>query len=66
MTVNVSSELIGEAKDAFWLARGEYQTFSGWVAEAIRRHIDATKTAHGVEELPARPGGSLPTGRPLS
>jgi hypothetical protein len=66
MTVNISRDLIDEAKDAFWLAHGEYRTFSAWVEHALRRHIDATKTAHGVDELPRRPGsGSLPPGRPI-
>lgn len=66
MTVNISRDLIDEAKDAFWLAHGEYRTFSAWVEHALRRHIDATKTAHGVDQLPRRPGsGSLPPGRPL-
>jgi hypothetical protein len=66
MTVNISRDLIDEAKDAFWLAHGEYRTFSAWVEHALRRHIDATKTAHGVDQLPRRPGsGSLPSGRPL-
>jgi hypothetical protein len=66
MTVNVSRDLIGQAKDAFWLARGEYRTFSAWIEDALRRHIDATKTAHGVDNLPRRPGGgALPSGRPI-
>jgi hypothetical protein len=66
MTVNVSRDLIDQAKDAFWLAHGEYRTFSAWVEHALRRHIDATKAAHGVDYLPRRPGsGSLPPGRPL-
>ena len=66
MTVNISRDLIDEAKDAFWLAHGEHRTFSAWVEHALRRHIDATKTAHGVDQLPRRPGsGSLPPGRPL-
>lgn len=66
MTVNISRDLIDEAKDAFWLAHGEYRTFSAWVEHALRRHIDATKAAHGVKQLPRRPGsGSLPSGRPL-
>lgn len=66
MTVNVSRDLIDQAKDAFWLARGEYRTFSAWVEDALRRHIDATKAAHDVDTLPRRPGGgALPPGRPL-
>lgn len=66
MTVNISRDLIDQAKDAFWLAHGEYRTFSAWVEHALRRHIDATKLAHGVDDLPRRPGsGSLPPGRPL-
>lgn len=66
MTVNISRDLINEAKDAFWLAHGEYRTFSAWVEHALRRHIHATKAAHGVDQLPRRPGsGSLPPGRPL-
>lgn len=67
MTVNVSRDLIDQAKDAFWLARGEYRTFSAWVEDALRRHIDATKAAHDVDTLPRRPGGgALPPGRPLA
>ena len=67
MTVNVSRDLIDQAKDAFWLARGEYRTFSAWVEDALRRHIDATKAAHDVDTLPRRPGGgALPPGRPLT
>lgn len=66
VTVNVSADLAEQAKDAYWIARGEYRTFSAWVEAAMRRHIDATRRAHDVDEIPARPGGSLPTGRPLS
>ena len=67
MTVNVSRDLIDQAKDAFWLARGEYRTFSAWVEDALRRQIDATKAAHDVDTMPRRPGGgALPPGRPLS
>lgn len=67
MTVNASRALIDQAKDAFWLARGEYRTFSAWIEDALRRHIDATKTAYGVDTLPPRPGGgALPPGRPLT
>lgn len=67
MTVNISHHVIDQAKDAFWLARGEYRTFSAWVEDALRRHIDATKTAHSLDDLPHRPGrGPLPPGRPLS
>ena len=66
MTVNISPDLINQAKDAYWLAHSEYRTFSSWVEDALRRHIDATKTAHGVDHLPPRPGGwALPPGRPL-
>lgn len=66
LTVNVPRDLVGQAKDAFWLARGEYRTFSAWVEAALAEQIERTKAAHGVEEIPPRPGGSLPTGRPLS
>lgn len=65
MTVNISRDLAEQAKDTFWLARGDYRTFSAWIEDALRRHIEATKHAHGVNDVPARPGGSLPTGRPL-
>jgi len=66
MTINISKDIADQAKDAFWLARGEYRTFSAWVEDALRRHIDATKAAHGLDDLPRRPGGgSLPPGRPL-
>lgn len=66
LTVNVPRDLVGRAKDAYWLARGEYRTFSAWVEAALVEQIERTKTEHGVEEIPPRPGGSLPTGRPLS
>lgn len=66
MTVTVSADLAEQAKDAFWMARAEYRTFSAWVEDALRRHIDATRHAHDVDALPPRPGGPLPTGRPLS
>jgi len=57
-TVNVSRDLADQVKDAFWLARGEYRTFSAWVEDALRRrHIDATKAAHDVDTVPRRPGG---------
>ncbi|WP_139317257.1 MULTISPECIES: hypothetical protein [unclassified Pseudonocardia] len=65
MTVNLRRELIDEAKNAYWLARGDYVTFAAWVDEALRRQIDTMKTAHGVDEIPPRPG-ALPPGRPLS
>jgi hypothetical protein len=66
MTVNISRDVADRAKDAFWLARGQYRTFSAWVEDALLRHIEATKAAHGLDELPRRPGGgSLPPGRPL-
>lgn len=65
MTVNINRDLAEQAKDAFWLARGEYRTFSAWIEDALRHHIEATKHVHGVDDVPARPGGSLPTGRPL-
>lgn len=66
MTVNLDRLLIDQAKDAFWLARSDYRTFSAWVEDALRRHIDTTKHTHDVDELPRRPGGSLPTGRPIT
>jgi Arc/MetJ-type ribon-helix-helix transcriptional regulator len=66
MTVNLDNQLQEDAKDAFWLARGQYRTFSAFVEEALRRHIRDTMDAHSVDQLPRRPGGSLPTGRPLS
>ena len=33
---------------------------------ALRAKLEVTKAAHGVDEIPPRPGGPLPTGRPLS
>lgn len=66
LTVNVPRDLVGQAKDAYWLARGEYRTFSAWVEAALVEQIERTKATHGVENIPPRPGGSLPTGRPLS
>lgn len=65
LTVNLSADAIGAAKDAFWLARDDYRTFSAWVEDALRRHVDHTKQAHAVEQIPARPRGPLPTGRPV-
>jgi len=56
-TVNVSRDLADQVKDAFWLARGEYRTFSAWVEDALRLYIDATKAAHDVDTVPRRPGG---------
>ncbi len=66
MTINVSSALVDQAKDAFWVARGEYRSFSAWVEDALRRHIDTTRAAHDLDELPPRPHVELPTGRPIS
>ncbi len=65
MTVNVSSDLVDQAKDAFWVARGEYRSFAAWIEEALRRQIEATQAAHSLDELPPRPRGELPTGRPV-
>lgn len=66
MTVNIDSALQEAAKNAFWLDHADYRTFSAWVEDALRAKIAATKTARGVDEVPPRPGGPLPTGRPLS
>lgn len=66
MTVNVREDLQEQAKDAYWLVRDEHRTFSDWVASAITAKIEETKRAAGVDDLPARPRGGLPTGRPLS
>lgn len=68
MTINIDAELQEAAKDAFWLDHGGYRTFSSWVEDALRAKIEAAKAAHGVTEIPPRPGGGgpLPTGRPLS
>jgi hypothetical protein len=55
LTVNIDRQLIDQAKDAFWLARGEYRTFSGWVEAALRRHIDATKEAPVSTSSPSAP-----------
>ena len=66
MTINVNTELVDDAKNAFWMDRREYQSFSEWVSEAIQNQVELTKTRHGVQELPARPRRDLPAGRPLS
>lgn len=66
MTVNVREDLQEQAKDAYWLVRDEHRTFSDWVAAAIAAKIEETKRDAGVDELPTRPRGGLPTGRPLS
>ena len=65
MTVNVTSDLVDQAKDAFWVARGEYRSFAAWIEEALRRQIEATRVAHSLDELPPRPRAELPTGRPV-
>jgi hypothetical protein len=64
VTYNIDAATADAVRDAFWLAHGEYRSLSDWVEDALRRHIEATKAAHGVTELPRRPG-PLPTGRPL-
>jgi hypothetical protein len=64
LTVSISRELAEQARDAYWSARSNYRTFSGWVEEAISRHIEATKADQGVADLPRRPG-PLPAGRPV-
>jgi hypothetical protein len=65
MTINVSAELVDEAKNAFWVDRGDYRSFSAWVAEALQRQIQQTMDRHGISALPPRPGDGLPPGRPL-
>jgi hypothetical protein len=65
MTINVPTDLVDAAKNAFWADRGEYRTFSAWVAEALERQIADTMHRHGLSRLPARPGEGLPPGRPL-
>ena len=65
LTVNLPPDVIGTAKDAFWLARDDYRTFSAWVEDALRRHVDHTKQLRSVEQIPVRPSGPLPTGRPV-
>lgn len=65
MTVNIAGDLEADAKNAYWVERDEYRTFSDWVAEAISRHVEETKRRRGLDDLPVRPGGGLPTGRPL-
>ena len=60
-----AADVIGTAKDAFWLARDDYRTFSAWVEDALRRHVDHTKHVRSVEQIPVRPSGPLPTGRPV-
>lgn len=66
MTINVPADLVDEAKNAFWVERGTYRSFSSWVAEALHRQIEQTMQRHGIEALPPRPGDGLPPGRPLS
>ena len=66
MTVNLDSDLQEQAKDAYWQVRGDYRTFSDWVAEAIAEKIEETKRRAGLEDVPTRPRGGLPTGRPLA
>ncbi len=66
MTINVPTELVDEAKNAFWVDRGSYRTFSAWVAEALERQIQETRQRHRIDVLPPRPGDGLPPGRPLS
>lgn len=66
MTINIPAALINEAKDAYWVDRGSYRTFSEWIAEALQRQIQDTMTRHGLEQLPTRPARGLPPGRPLS
>lgn len=65
MTFNLSEDVVEQARDAFWLARGEYRTLADWVEVALLRHIEETKKAQGVEEIPPRPG-PLPVGRPIN
>lgn len=65
MTINVPTDLVDAAKNAFWADRGGYRTFSAWVAEALERQITDTMTRHGLQQLPTRPGEGLPPGRPL-
>jgi hypothetical protein len=65
LTVNLPPDVIGRAKDAFWLARDDYRTFSAWVEDALRRHVDHTKQVRSLEQIPVRPRGPLPTGRPV-
>jgi hypothetical protein len=66
MTINVPAALVDEAKNAFWVDRDSYRSFSSWVAEALHRQIEQTMQRHGIEALPPRPGDGLPPGRPLS
>ena len=66
MTINISTELVDKAKDAFWMDRREYHSFSEWISEAIHNQVEAAKTRHDVQTLPARPRRDLPSGRPLS
>jgi hypothetical protein len=65
MTINVPGDLIDAAKNAFWVDRGDYRTFSAWVAEALERQIADTMQRRGLRQLPDRPGEGLPPGRPL-
>lgn len=65
MTINVPAELVDEAKNAFWVERGSYRSFSSWIAEALQRQIAETMTRHDLTALPARPDVDLPPGRPL-
>jgi hypothetical protein len=66
MTINIPTDLVNQAKDAYWMDRLDYRSFSAWVSEALQRQIEQTLTRHGVDTVPARPGDGLPPGRPLS
>jgi hypothetical protein len=65
LTINLQDHLVEEAKNAFWVDRGTYATFSSWVAEALQRQIEDTMARHRLTALPQRPGDGLPPGRPL-
>jgi hypothetical protein len=65
VTINIPAELIDEAKNAFWVQRGSYRSFSAWIADAVQHKIAETMTEHGLTALPPRPYEDLPPGRPV-
>ena len=66
VTVNLDVDLDEQAKAAFWLVHDSYANYSAWVSEALREKIEKVKEEAGIDELPARPGGPLRTGRPFA
>lgn len=65
VTLNLPTDLIDDAKDAYWVERDDYPNFSGWVAAALERRIQDLMDRRELTTLPPRPRRSLPSGRPL-